>query len=62
MPTRISHWTRLFSAAGVVALLQFSGSRAAEPEKGDDLAARRLEFMLNAVRRYEVAERFGKHS
>ena len=48
-----SNWTLLFSAAGVVALL-FSGSEAAEPEKGADVAAQRLEFMLNAVRRFEV--------
>jgi hypothetical protein len=51
----ISNWTRAFSAAGLVALLQFSGSRAAEPEKGDDAAAPRLEFILSAVGRYEVA-------
>lgn len=55
MPRMISNWIRIISTAGVVSLLHLSGSRAAEPEKGDDVAAERLEFMLNAVRRYEVA-------
>ena len=54
MPTMLSKWTRVFSAAAVVALLQFSGSRADEPERDDDAAAARLEFMLGAVRRFEV--------
>jgi hypothetical protein len=55
MPTTISNWTRLFSVVGAVALLQSSGSRATEPEKEDAVAAERLEFMLSAVRRFEVA-------
>ena len=51
MATMVSNWMRLFSAAGVVALLQLSGSRAAEPEKSDDAAAQRLEF-IRRVRRF----------
>jgi hypothetical protein len=50
-----SNWARFFIAAGVLALLSLSALSAEEPQKGDDAAARRLEFMLSAVRRYEVA-------
>ncbi|HJT31257.1 MAG TPA: hypothetical protein VJ783_04355 [Pirellulales bacterium] len=55
MLTKISDRTRLVSAAVVVTLLLLSGSQGAEPEKGDDVAAERLEFMLSAARRYNVA-------